>query len=263
VAADAVEVVRAGPCATVWLNRPEVRNALSHEMVAGLHRAVDDIAAAPPGAVVLAGAGGRAFCAGVDLALVRAALDGDFAAELGGLVDALHRFVLRLRAVPCPVIAAVEGPAVGAGMGLALAADLRVVGRSALLVPGWFGIGATPDGGSSYLLARSVGAARATAAVLRNRPLDAATLSAWGLADEVVDDGNAVTAAVDLGAAVASAPPVALVNLRRLMDTATTNDLARQLEAEQASVMALWQTTDFREGVTAFLERRPPAFTGR
>jgi 2-(1,2-epoxy-1,2-dihydrophenyl)acetyl-CoA isomerase len=258
-----VEVVRDGPCTTVLLNRPEVRNALSREMVAGLQRVADELTAAPPGAVVLTGAGARAFCAGVDLGLVRAALDGDFAVELGGLVAALHRLVLQLRAVACPVIAAVEGPAVGAGMGLALAADLRVVGRSALFVPGWFGIGATPDGGSSYLLARSVGAARATAAVLRNRPLDAATMASWGLADEVVDDGTALAAALELGAAVASAPPVALVNLRRLMDTATTNDLARQLDAEQASVAALWETADFREGVTAFLERRPPAFTGR
>lgn len=251
-----------GGVATILLDRPEVRNAFDLDLIEGIGEAVSELAARGVRAAVLAGAG-EAFCAGVDLRYVREALEGDAEAVLTPLVDALHRVVRRLRDAPFPVVAALEGPAVGAGMGLALAADVRVAGRSAVLIPGYFGIGASPDGGVSYFLTRAAGGARAAAAILRNRTLDAAELAAWGLVEEVVEDGQALKASLELAARLASVPPLALVRLRRLVDAATTHGLVDHLDLEKQLVAELWPTADFREGVGAFVERRKPQFEGR
>lgn len=247
--------------ARVELNRPDVRNAINIESLEALDEALTQVEADGARAVVLAGRGVN-FCAGADLALVKSAFAGNAAATLGPLVESLHRVIRHLRTLPMPVVAALEGPAVGAGMGLALAADLRVAGRSALLIPGYFAIGASPDGGVSYFLTRALGGTRAASLILRNQPLTAQDLLDSGLAEEVVDDGAAVAAATDLAASVAGSPPLALLRMRTLVDSATTNDMATQLDRERDLVAELWATTDFREGVGAFLERRRPTFTG-
>lgn len=246
---------------TVILDRPDVRNAIDLETLALIGSGLDDLRAQGAKAVVLAGAGG-AFCAGADLDLVRSAFTGDTETVLGSLVDTLHPLIRKIRALPLPVIAAVEGPAVGAGAGLALAADLLVVGASAKLVPGYFGIGASPDGGVSYFLTRSLGAARTASMVIRNRPLGADELLAAGIAESKVADGTALDAAIELARSVVGTPPLALLRLRRLIDTATAQGLDEQLDLERQLVAELWYTHDFREGVGAFLERRRAEFTG-
>lgn len=245
----------------VTLDRPEKFNAMTVELVAALDDAVGKLVGDGAKAMVLAGRG-RMFSAGADLGLVRAALDGEPATVLGPLVDTLHAAVRRLRAAPFPTVAAVEGSAVGAGMGLALATDLRVVGRSARFVPAYLAIGASPDGGVSYWLSRALGAVRATALLVRNQPVAAAELAALGLADEVVDDGAATEAAIALARTLTNLPPGALRRTRDLVDRASTQGLDAQLDAERDAIAAQWRSADFREGVTAFLEKRPPRFTG-
>lgn len=248
--------------ATVALDRPEVRNAIDLQLMTALRDALGALKPEHPKALVLTGTG-TAFCAGADLALVRNVVDEDDFGILAELVDLVADVVLALRSFPCPTVTAVEGPAVGAGMGLALATDLRVLGRSATFIPGYFSIAATPDGGGSYFLARTIGSARTIAALLRNEPIDALTLAAWGLADEVVNDGGVLDAARALAWRVSVAPPLALVGMRKLVDAATTQSLEDQLAAERVSIASLWPTQDYGEGVRAFLERRPPRFEGR
>ncbi len=251
-----------GGITRVVLNRPQVRNAITVESVVELRDALNQtIDAGRTKAAVLHGAEGS-FCAGADLSLVRAALDGDPPAVLDPLVTELHQTIRVLRSAPFPIVAAIEGFAVGAGMGLALAADTRVADRKAQLVPGYFGIGASPDGGVSYFLTRALGAARTTSLFVHNRALDAAALESFGLVEELVEPGEAVSAAVEQARALAGIPPLALTRMRRLVDEATTHDLSDHLDAERTAVAELWQTHDFREGVSAFVERRTPSFTG-
>jgi 2-(1,2-epoxy-1,2-dihydrophenyl)acetyl-CoA isomerase len=247
---------------TLLIDRPDVRNAIDLDTIHDLHEGVRQLTKDNARALVLAGSG-KTFSAGADLGLVRSAFDGDAASVLGPLVDDLHALIRDLRALPIPIVAGLEGPAVGAGMGLALTADLRVVAKSAVLVPGYFGIGASPDGGVSYFLTRALGAARATSAIVRNRPITSEEMINLGLAEEIVDDGIAVVAATALAASLTGAPPLALIRTRSLVDAATTQSLDAHLDAEREGVASLWPTTDFREGVAAFLERRKPNFTGQ
>jgi 2-(1,2-epoxy-1,2-dihydrophenyl)acetyl-CoA isomerase len=257
----ALQLSSADGVGTIELDRPEQLNALTVDLVSSLGEAAEELVAGGARAVVLAGRG-SAFCAGADLSLVHRALAEDPAAVLTPLVEGLHDSLRRLRRLPVPVVAAVEGPAVGAGMGLALAADLRVLGRGARLVPGYMAIGASPDGGVSYFLTRAVGAARAAALLLRNRPVAADEALELGLAESVVDDGAALGAARELAASLTGLPPLALQRVRELVDRATSQGLDEQLDLEQQRVTELWDTFDFREGVGAFLERRPPIFQG-
>lgn len=245
---------------SVLIDRPDVKNAINPETLAAMREGVRDLVAQGATAIVLGGRNG--FCSGADLALVREALAGDAAAVLRPMVEELHALIRQLRELPIPTVAALEGPAVGAGMGLALAADVRVSGRSARLIPGYFGIGASPDGGVSYFLTRALGSARAMSLILQNAPLDAEALEALGLVEEVVDDGAALEAASTLAGRLAGAPPAALVYTRGLIDRATVQSIDVHLDDERDGVAALWPAHDFKEGVTAFLERRRPVFTG-
>lgn len=247
---------------TLTLNRPDRMNALTVEVAQSLGAAGADLVDRGARALVLTGRG-SAFCAGADLALVDRALSEDPAPVLTPLVDGLHRSLVRLRGLPVPLIAAVEGPAVGAGMGLALCADLRVLGQGARLVPGYMGIGSSPDGGVSYFLSRMLGSARALSLLLRNRPIDAANAETLGLSEPAVPDGSALQSAHELAESLASAPPLALLRVRELVDRASTLSFEEQLDLEQQRVAELWQTHDFTEGVGAFVQRRTPEFRGR
>ncbi|HVX23704.1 MAG TPA: enoyl-CoA hydratase-related protein [Acidimicrobiales bacterium] len=250
-----------GEVVVVRLGRPEALCAVTLDSLTEL---ADDIAqAARPGVrgVVLAG-GDRAFCAGADLSLLDTALAGDPRPALDPIMDVLPAIVVGLRDLPVPSVAALEGPAVGVGMSLAMAADMRVAGRSASLIPGYLRVGGSPDGGFSTFAARSLGSARALSTLIRNRRLAADELAGLGLVEDVVDDGAAVDAAVALLATLPPVAPLALRHARRLMETAWALPLEDQLDRERAAITELWGSADYREGVAAFLEKRPPRYTG-
>jgi 2-(1,2-epoxy-1,2-dihydrophenyl)acetyl-CoA isomerase len=255
--ADEVLTVRDGAVLTITLNRPDVYNAINRAMHEGLAAALGE--ATDPGirAVVLTGAG-RGFCAGQDLR--------EFESMPGGVREALeqtyHPNIRAIRALEKPVIAAVNGAAAGAGLSLACACDYRLAADGAAFVPGFIGIGLVPDCGGSYFIARLLGPSRAFAWMSSNRRLTAAEAQAWGLVDEVVDADALAARAAELAADYAARPTRGIGLTKQLFDHAETATLDEQLALEAQLQTAATKTTDFAEGVTAFLEKRPPSFTG-
>jgi 2-(1,2-epoxy-1,2-dihydrophenyl)acetyl-CoA isomerase len=256
-----VEMTVSDGIAWLTMRRPGTRNAVEAGFIEAAIDALDQLPDGV-GALVLAGEG-PAFCVGVDLHMTRDALgSGQIEDRLHPLLTAMHTITRRLRALPAPTVAAVKGAAAGAGVGLACACDLRVVGASTAFVPGFQALGLSPDSGTSFHLSRALGSPVAIAAFLRNRRITADDLRACGLADEVVPDGEVWAAAQRLASEVAGASPAALLATRRLMDAAPTHTFDEHLDAEEAAIRPLLTTADVAEGVSAFLERRRPKFTG-
>ena len=258
---DGLEVSVADSVGVLTIDRPDKMNALTVDVAAALGPAAERAVAGGARAIVLTGRG-TTFCAGADLSIVDAALAGDPHAALTPLVAGLHESLQRLRALPVPVVAAIEGSAVGAGFGLALAADVRVMAAGARFVPGYLAIGASPDGGVSFLLTRMVGAARAMSLILNNRAVKADEALQLGLVDSVVDDGTAQQEACTLAGQLSGTAPLALLRVRELIDRAPEHGFGDHLALEQQRVTELWDTADFVEGVSAFVQRRRPVFRG-
>ncbi len=253
-----VETSRADAVLTITLNRPDSYNAFTTSMHAELHAALEEAAAGEVRAVVITGAG-KGFCAGQDITEFQG-LDH----EVGEHLEATyHPNIRAIRALEKPVIAAVNGAAAGAGLSLACACDYRIAADGAAFVPGFIGIGLIPDSGGSYFIARLLGASRAFAWMSSNRRLTAAEAHAWGLVDEVVDAGAVAGRAAELAADYAARPTRAIGMTKILFDSAQTATLDEQLALEAQLQTAATKTTDFAEGVTSFLEKRPPSFTGR
>jgi 2-(1,2-epoxy-1,2-dihydrophenyl)acetyl-CoA isomerase len=254
----AVETSRAGAVLTITLNRPDAYNAFTTEMHAALRAALEEAAAEDVRAVVITGAG-RGFCAGQDLNEFR-----DLDQDVGEHLEATyHPNVRAIRALEKPVIAAINGAAAGAGLSLACVCDYRLAADSASFVPGFIGIGLVPDSGGSYFIARLLGPGRAFTWMSSNRKLTAAEAQAWGLVDEVVEPEALPASAAQLAAMYASAPTRGIGMSKRLFDHAAGATLDEQLALEAELQTAATKTADFREGVAAFLEKRPPTFTGR
>jgi len=253
-----VETSLVGSVLTITLNRPDAYNAFTTAMHAALHAALDAAAAEDVRAVVITGAG-RGFCAGQDLNEFRE-LDHDIGEHLEATY---HPNVRAIRALEKPVIAAINGAAAGAGLSLACACDVRIAADSATFVPGFIGIGLVPDSGGSYFIARLLGPARAFAWMSSNRKLTAAQAQEWGLVSEVVDADELAVRVGELAAIYAAAPTRGIGLSKRLFDHAATATLDEQLALEAELQNAATKTEDFREGVAAFLEKRPPRFTGR
>lgn len=252
-----VEVTRDGSVLTLALNRPDVLNAFNGAMHTAFLAGLKEAAAPDVRAVVVTGAG-RGFCVGQDLAEFK-----DGSGDIGDrLRSTYHRNVLAIRALEKPVIAAVNGPAAGAGLSLACACDIRIAAESASFVPAFIGIGLVPDSGGSYFIARLLGAPRAFEWMSQNRKLSAAEAREWGLVSEVVADDALASHVAELAGRYAQAPTRGIGMTKRLFDNAATATLDEQLELEARLQAAATQTEDFREGVTAFLEKRPPQFTG-
>jgi 2-(1,2-epoxy-1,2-dihydrophenyl)acetyl-CoA isomerase len=253
-----VETTRDGGVLTITLNRPDVLNAFNSAMHAGLSIALQDAREQDVRAVVLTGAG-RGFCVGQDLTEFREA-SGDIGDRLR---SNYHPNVLAIRALEKPVIAAVNGPAAGAGLSLACACDLRIASDAASFVPAFIGIGLVPDSGASYFVRRLLGTPRAFQWMTSNRKLSAAEAHAWGLVDEVVDADRLSAHAGELARAYAERPTRGIALTKRLFDHAEHATLEEQLELEADLQSAATQTADFREGVAAFLEKRQPRFEGK
>jgi 2-(1,2-epoxy-1,2-dihydrophenyl)acetyl-CoA isomerase len=252
-----VEITRDGAVLTITLNRPDVLNALNKAMHDGIYAGLERAKDPSVRAVVITGAG-RGFCVGQDLQ--------EFSSGAGSVADNLrenyHRTVLAIRALEKPVIAAVNGPAAGAGMSLAFACDVRIASDAASFVPAFVNIGLVPDSGGSWLVRRVLGTARAFEWLATGRRLSADEARQWGVVSEVVPAAELVQRTKEVAEMFAALPTRAVWETKRLLDTAETSTFEQQLELEATTQAELTQSVDFREGVAAFLEKREPAFTG-
>ena len=260
-----MELERDGPVATITLNRPEARNALSPQMLEEMDQALDKCRAGDVRAVVLTGNGG-AFCSGADVRdFVRALGDGPqrLSDHLRSLADRLHRsVVLRIRSLPKPVIASIQGVAAGGGFSMTLACDLRIASQDARLFMAYANIGATGDGGSTYFLPRLVGTGRAMEAYMMNQPISAPRALEMGLVNLVVPADELEQHTREVAQRLASGPTHAYGRMKALMDRAWDSDLASQLDEETRAISDAALTGDFQEGITAFVEKRAPKFRG-
>jgi 2-(1,2-epoxy-1,2-dihydrophenyl)acetyl-CoA isomerase len=253
-----VETTRDGAVLTITLNRPDVLNAFNADLHRALAAALSDAQADDVRALVITGAG-RGFCVGQDLTEFREA-PGDIGERLRGNY---HPNILALRALEKPVLAAVNGPAAGAGLSFACACDLRLAAAGATFVPAFINIGLVPDSGGTYFVRRLLGTARAFEWMTSGRRLSAAEALEWGLVSEVVEDEKLAERASKRAAELAAMPTRGVGLTKRLFDHAENATLEEQLELEAQLQAAATQTSDFREGVDAFLERRDPRFEGR
>ncbi len=247
-----------GGVTTLTLNRPEVMNALNTRMRAELAEALHR-AGAEARVVVLTGAG-RAFCAGQDLGDARNAAQLDLERTLR---DEYLPLVNAILDCPVPVIAAVNGAAAGAGANIALAADVVLAAEGAFFQQAFARIGLIPDAGGTWFLPRQVGLARAMGAALFAERIPARQAADWGMIWDCVPDADFAAHWQARARALAEGPTLAYRQIRAAMRAGLTNDLAAQLDLEARLQGALAASRDFREGVVAFLEKRPPRFEGR
>lgn len=250
---------RRGAVAVLTLNDSEHYNALDGSMLAllsdAMDRALDD-----PGvrAVLLTGAG-RGFCAG-------ARLDGDVfesGAAVASLLAQVNRLIEQMRGTALPIVVAVNGPAAGAGVGLALAGDVVIAARSARFVFSFARLGAALDAGTSFFIQQAVGAARTRALTLLGHSLPAEVAAQWGLIWEAVDDNALLVRAYTLADQLAAGPSVGLGLIKRQLQTAASGTLSAALVDEADSQVQAFATEDLREGARAFMEKRAARFAGR
>ncbi|HET7567214.1 MAG TPA: enoyl-CoA hydratase-related protein [Gaiellaceae bacterium] len=254
-----VEVTRDGGVQTIALNRPDKLNAFTLALHVGLRDALKEARDPEVRAVVITGAG-RGFCAGQDLTEFADLGGGDVGS---GLRATYHPNMLAIRALEKPVIAAVNGVCAGAGLSLACACDVRIASDAAFFAPGFVGIGLVPDSGGTYFVHRLLGPNRAFEWMTTNRRLTAAEAHAWGLVNEVVEADAFEARVREYAATYAAGPTRAIGMTKRLFDRADTSTLEEQLELEAQLQAAAAASEDFREGVQAFLEKRPAEFKGR
>lgn len=244
--------------AVVTLNRPDTANTLDLAMGRDLLVAALRCEADPAvRAVVLTGAG-KAFCFGGDL---RGMVSGGTPIEpyLKELTTHLHAAIVRFMRMDAPVIAAVNGTAAGAGVGLVAMADLAILAAGAKISLAYTGVGLTPDGGTSFLLPRAVGAKRAMELVLTNRALTAPEALGWGLVNQVAPDAEVLNEAMKIAGRLAAGPKGAFGRAKRLMAT-SLGALESQLTLESETIAAQAASAEGREGITAFLEKRKAGY---
>ena len=245
--------------ARITLNRPDRLNSFTKAMHAELRDALARLGDAR--VVILTGAG-RGFCAGQDLN-DRAVAPGE-AVDLGETVEESWNPLIRtLAALPQPVIARVNGVAAGAGANIALACDLVIAARSAKFIQSFSALGLVPDSGGSWHLPRLVGQARALGLALTGEPLPAENAAEWGLIWKAVDDDR-LDAEVDAVATkFASLPPLGLAAIKQIIRSSWSRTLDEELDLQRDEMRRLGFSHDYREGVAAFLEKRPAKFEGR
>jgi 2-(1,2-epoxy-1,2-dihydrophenyl)acetyl-CoA isomerase len=253
-----------GSVAVLRMDHQEVMNAVSMDMLGGLAEALDEIEArkAEVRSVVLTGAG-RAFCTGANLQGRNQQQKPGRSNAGATLETGFHPFLRRIRNLHCPLVTAVNGPAAGAGMSFALMGDMIVCARSAYFLQAFRRIGLVPDCGSTWLLPRLVGKARAIELSLMGERLPAEKALEWGLVNRVHDDAVLMEEAMKLARELATGPTVALSLIRKLYWDSPENSFEDQLNLEYQLQRLAGSTEDFREGVTAFLEKRPAKFAGK
>lgn len=249
--------------ATLTLNRPDRLNALNCELGTALAAALSRVAEDPNiRAVVLAGAG-RAFCAGGDLREIGTGRESGNAAALEPLLRAGMRSVLMIRSMPKPVVAAVNGAAAGAGMNIALAADIRIASEDAVFGQNFAKVGLFPDFGGTYFLPQLVGPAKAAEMFYTGEMIGAAEALRLGIVNRVVAGEQLAATAAGLAKAIAQGPPLAIRGVKEILFGRQRAALEAALEAEVQQQMRCFQSADCREGIHAFFEKRAPKFEGR
>ncbi len=257
---ERAHVTAHGPVAVLTMNHPEVMNAASIKMVEGLIAALEHIEATEAFRAVILTGEGRGFCSGANLSEIpksEGPRDAGAALETG-----YHPLLRRLRNLRMPVVTAVNGAAAGVGMSLALMGDLILAARSAYFLQAFARIGLVPDGGSTWLLPRFIGLARARELSLLAEKLPAETAFEWGLINRVCDDAALMDEAMKLATRLAEGPR-SLSLVRKLYWETTNNSFEEQIDLERWSQRQAGFSEDFVEGVTAFLQKRPAKFRGK
>ena len=255
---DTVLLERRSGVLILTLNRPDRINALTGPMHAALLDALAGAEADPACRAVLMHGAGRGFCAGQDLT------ETNVGGDLGEALERRYNPLVRaMRASRLPIVAAVHGVAAGAGANLALAADIVLAARSATFLEAFARIGLIPDAGGTWFLPRLVGEARARAMCLLAEPVSGEQAAAWGLVWRAVDDAALMDEAHALAARLAEGAGAALARTKRALHDSGANTLDAQLGLERDLQRECGATDDFREGVAAFVEKRPARFTGR
>jgi 2-(1,2-epoxy-1,2-dihydrophenyl)acetyl-CoA isomerase len=247
----------------ITLNRPEKLNALNPEMHQALRRALEQARDESAIRAVLLTGAGRGFCTGQDLSernVAPGAAPIDLSVSIGSHYNPLVR---RLRELPKPIVCAVNGVAAGAGANLALACDIVLAARSASFLESFSRLGLVPDSGGTYFLPRLVGAARAMGLALLAEPLSAEDAERWGLIWKAVDDARLMDEAAALAHKLASGPTKGYGLVKKALAASPANSLDAQLDLERDLQREAGFSEDYREGVRAFMEKRPPQYKGK
>ena len=259
---ETVLVETHGDWLQITLNRPDKLNCLNKSMHLALRAALQQAHDQAARAVLITGAG-RGFCAGQDLGDRRPGTS-DWPPDLQQtLNDYFNPIIKLITSLPAPVICAVNGVAAGAGMSIALACDMALAADSASFIQSFSKIGLVPDAGSSWILPRRVGMARAMGLALTATPLSAVDAEAWGLIWKRYEDDALLQAARAMAEQLASGPTAAFASTKMLMQRAATADIETQLDHEARAQKLCATSTDYTEGVRAFLDKRAPRFTGQ
>jgi 2-(1,2-epoxy-1,2-dihydrophenyl)acetyl-CoA isomerase len=261
---DTVLLEQRDGVAVVTLNRPDVQNTVSLQLAMDLHEVTLKIATtqrsgdANGARAVLLTANGPSFCAGGDLKEFGSR--DDLAGHIREVLGYLHPAIERLDALDVPVVAAVRGAAAGAGLGLACAADIVFAAPDAKFVSAYTKIGLSPDGSTSYSLPRLVGMRRALELVLTNRVLDAEEALMWGIVTRIVGTEQLDDEAMTIAKQFADGPTTGLGGARRLVRDSLGRTLSHQLDMEAETIVASASTSDAKEGIAAFVEKRAPRY---
>ncbi|WP_454618192.1 enoyl-CoA hydratase-related protein [Bradyrhizobium cenepequi] len=255
-----------GRVAILTLNRPEARNALSDNLTPALRRMIKSLGDDPRiGALLITGAG-NAFCAGGDVKGMGSGIarpERTLEERVAILRERQRTLTGALVAVRKPTVAALPGPAAGAGLAIALACDIRIAAESAIMATGYARIGLSGDYGVAWLLTRLAGTARARELMFLSERLDARRCEALGLVNRVVPDDQFRSAALELAKQLADGPPIALGYIKDNLDHALTSDLLTSMDLEAEHMVRAARTTDHNEAVRAFVEKRKPLFHGQ
>ena len=249
--------------AIITMNRPDALNALSLQLTLDLREAINKAIQEKARAVVLTGAG-RAFCSGGDLREMQSMWqkEGRIEAFLEEPLKALHDVILLIRETPIPFIAAVQGVCAGAGTNFALACDIVIAAENATFNEAFVRIGLSPDCGGSFFLPRAVGEKLAAELFMTGNTLTAARAAQIGMINQAVAPESLMEEAMQMAKKLSLAPTAAIGRIKQMLNASYSNDLSQQLNLEHQSQIESGKSNDFKEGVTAFFEKRQPNFTG-